>query len=1151
MSDGALPDPGDAPARTDATSPLFIVGVGASAGGLEALREMLGSAGPDCSLAFVVVQHLDPNHDSLLAELLGRQTTLAVRQATDGERVAPATVHIIPPGRGLSIRDGRLHLTEFEQPRGLRRPIDDFFESLALDQGRHAACVILSGTGADGSAGLRAIKEHGGLAVAQDPETAKYDGMPTSAQATGLVDFVLEPEIMIETVRQFFHKSAPEGDGRELARTVEETLDEICSVVRTTVGHDFSGYKKSTLSRRVQRRIQVLDLPDANAYLRHIRSTPDECEILFRELLINVTRFFRDPEHFRILRREVVKPLVENADNEEIRVWVPGCSSGEEAYSIAMVFAEEVRLQRRSIDIQVFATDIDERMLRIARNGVYAHSALADIPEDMRDLYTVARDNNNFQIAARIREMVRFSVHSLVRDPPFSNIDLLSCRNVLIYFDEHLQSQVLPIFHYSVRPGGILFLGPSETLGRYDHMFGARNQQSRIFERNDARPQYPLHLKGRGESRKTRRRPADRSEGSATRVEWSDNIATERILDAYGPATLLVTAQGEVLASTGRLGRYLEIAPGERGSHYAAAIARPGVRESISSLVRQTAQTRRRTLARDLVAVSEFGRQVFDLVADPLKDGTILLVFRDRDRFDPLGDDDIQDVDPGDSHMQSLEDELRSTRARLHTTVEELETANEELKSSNEEMMSMNEELQSTNEELATVNDELKDKVEDLSVANADLSNFFSTTTLPLVVLDVSGRVRNFTDAIQSIYPLRSGDRGRPLSEMTSTIDEDEAVLAAIGDVIGAGERRTLQVRNRPAERIWSLTVAPYRDRHDRTDGVTLIFTELTEALRLETELKAEGERLRLALDVAEMGVWEMSRDGRRIRVDRTGADLLGLEEDDLPLETFLERVPEAARSEAEQTLRHSDTTLLPFTLTFDFATSDNKRCIQMVGREADHPAGHRTLGVLFDVTEAEEARRIREIMLHEMNHRVKNLFSIISGIVRIAGMSATSVPALVEGVTARIGALARSHNLTNQVPSGRALTLRDAVESAVEPYSGHAGIRIDGPEIEVPPDTVTTLSLMFHELATNTAKYGVLGPAEGDLAVTWEIRDDDEIRLEWVERYASPVVQQDNETSGFGSTLMQMSAAQIDGRIEVDRTPDMRRTTLTYDRHG
>ncbi len=1133
----------------EAGTPLFVVGIGASAGGLEALRDMLSTAGEDCKLAFVVIQHLDPNHESLLAELLDRHTVLEVSQAEDGEKVRAGCVHIIPPGHGLSINSGTLRLTDFSQPRGLRRPIDDFFESLAQDQGRNAACVILSGTGADGSAGLRAIKELGGLCVVQEPRTAKYDGMPTSAINTGLVDFINVPSEIIESVQQFFTKAALTDAQNALAETVNDTLEDICSVVRTTAGHDFAGYKTSTLSRRVQRRIQVLDLDDAREYLAYIRSTPEECEILFRELLINVTRFFRDTSHFEVLRNEVIKPLVRDAQDEEIRVWVPGCSSGEEAYSIAMLFAEEVRLQRRSINIQVFATDIDEQMLRIARDGMYPAAALVDIPEEMRELYTLPREGK-FQINSRIRDMIRFSVHSVVRDPPFSNIDLLSCRNLLIYFGDTLQAAVMPIFHYALRPGATLFLGPSETLGRHDHMFHPVDAQARIFERNEGRPEYPVHL--RNQSRQvTTRRQISRDEGKeSTRVDWSDKELHDRILTHYGPATLHVSREGELLGSTGRLGRYLSTSTvGAMHTQYASSLAVAGVREAISSVIRQVTSSSKRTISRDLIAHSEFGAQPFDLIGDPMRDGTILLVFRERGPFAPMDEDELDDVDATDSHVQSLENELRSTRARLHTTVEELETANEELKSSNEEMMSMNEELQSTNEELATVNDELKVKVDELSVADTDLSNFFSSTALPLVVLDAKGVVRNFTESILTLYPLRAGDRGRPLSEVTCRLAEADEVLAAIDQVMHNGEEQYLRVSDHDAHRTWSLIVTPYRDRDDEIDGVTLVFSELTEALLLEDKLKSEGERLRIALDVTGLGVWELSRDGRTIKFDDKGAELLGLETNSLKFSDFIASLPEKIRDETERTMRISEISA-PFNVLIELPSLDqHDKCIQFVGRRIGRAQGQRTLGVLFDVTEEEEAKRVREIMLHEMNHRVKNLFSIISGMVRIAGHSAKSVPALVEGVTARIGALARSHNMTHQAPSGTYFSLEEVVDGAVQPYRGQsAGIEISGPEVHLTPETLTTLSLIFHELATNTAKYGVLGPIDGKLRINWEKHDEHEILLNWTELYNDPVTSNDNESNGFGSTMMQLSASQLNGRIFIERSESERRTQLIYE---
>ncbi|WP_136637678.1 CheR family methyltransferase [Pseudooceanicola onchidii] len=1129
------------------TERLCIVGIGASAGGLEAIREMLAGASPDANLAYVVIQHLDPNHESLLAELLARHTDLAVRQVSGGEKIQSGNVYIIPPGVGLSVSKGVLDLTAFSQPRGLRRPIDDFFESLAIDQGRFAACVILSGTGADGSVGLRAIKEHGGLCIVQDPESAKYDGMPTSAQNTGLVDFVRRPSDIVEAIRSYYTHSFLGKTDTQLASTIETNLTDICAVVRNFVGHDFSGYKQSTLVRRVQRRVQVLNLDNAEQYLQHIRSDPRECELLFRDLLINVTRFFRDADHFEVLRKTAIRPLVKNSGNEDdIRIWVPGCSSGEEAYTIAMMIADECRLQKRSVNVQIFATDIDEQMLRIAREGTYAQAALGDIPEQMRDAYTIGRDGH-FQVSAKIRDMIRFSVHSIVRDPPFSNIDLLSCRNLLIYFGDQLQKAAMPIFHYAIKPGGILFLGPSETVGRFDHAFQAIDQSARVFRRNDSRPEYPLHLRHQEPTATTNRRRPQHDEEPSKRLEWGDGGATDRILAAYAPATLRVTASGEILKSTGRLGKYLDYSIGGDSNRFAPSIARPGVREAISAIIRQVSRNKKRTISRDLTAQSEFGTQDFDLIGEPLPDGSFLLVFRESDRFTFGDDEDFESVLPMDSHVQSLEDELRSTRVRLHTTVEELETANEELKSSNEEMMSMNEELQSTNEELSTVNDELKGKVDELSVANSDLSNFFASTALPLVVVDADMAIRNYTVAIQSIYPFRNSDRGRPLTEVTSALRQDSEMLEATREVMRDGEVRHLRVWDRNDERIWSLVITPYRSRDGQLDGATLVFSELTDAVRLEDALEQESERLRLALDVSNLSVWEFDPVAGTVRIDPTGAVILGLATEHPSAEDFYDCVHDDDRDRVKQAFRAASGDGDQIDVTFRTRSDDaTSRFCQIVGQRMHSRKSARVLGVVFDVTREQEDRDVRELMLREMNHRVKNMFAIISGMLRIVGRSANSVADLVEAMQLRITALARSHDMTQRAPAGEALTLADVVAASVEPYDAHSEISIDGPEVAVDVSELTALSLLLHEWATNAAKYGALGARDGRLAVTWAKNESKGITLTWNEVMAQDVVRSE-EKAGFGSTLVQLSAMQLDGRLETTIDANTRRMTLEY----
>ncbi|GGG84298.1 chemotaxis protein CheR [Salipiger pallidus] len=1137
------------PERASDDNRLSIVGIGASAGGLEAIREMLSGAAPDNDLAYVVVQHLDPNHESLLAELLARQTSLNVRQVNGGETIEAGNVYIIPPAYGLSVKNGVLELTEFAQPRGLRRPIDDFFESLAVDQGRFAACVILSGTGADGSAGLRAIKEHGGLCIVQDPKTAKYDGMPLSARNTGLVDFVRRPSEIVETITQFYAHSLQHTVDAQIANSVSDTLPDICSVVRNFVGHDFSGYKTSTLIRRVQRRIQVLDMADASAYLQHLRSDPQECELLFRDLLINVTRFFRDSEHFETLRQVCVQPLIRDArDDDEIRVWIPGCSSGEEAYSLAMLFAEEARIQKRSVNIQIFATDIDEQMLRIAREGTYPQAALADIPEGMRDLYSVARDGR-FQIVSRIRDMIRFSLHSVVRDPPFSNIDLVSCRNLLIYFGDRLQATALPIFHYAIKPRGILFLGPSETVGRYDHVFSPIDQQARIFRRNEGRPEYPVHLRGKDSNQSgPRRRPATDSAPS-TRLDWNDDDSIDRLTEKYAPPTMRVSAAGEILKTGGRLGKYFDFSGNSETNRFAPSTARPGVREAVSAIIRQGARQKRRIVSRDLVAQSEFGEQPFELIAEPVGDGTILLIFRERSRFEPLDEDEFEELDPMDGHVQSLEDELRSTRIRLHTTVEELETANEELKSSNEEMMSMNEELQSTNEELSTVNDELKSKVDELSVANSDLSNFFASTALPLVVVDETMEIRNFTDAITAIYPFRVSDRGRPLTEVTSTLRENEAVLDATQDVIADGEPRHLRVGDREGQRTWSLVVTAYRTRDGVQSGATLVFTEITNALRLEEALRHEGERLRLALDVSGLGVWECDPDTKTMRVDKPGSAILRQGEGSLALRRFIRTVTLEDREGVETALNAAMDDGRPLDLTFRLSGSGPRFThVRLVGHRVSGQGNTRLLGVIFDVTNEQEARSIREMMLREMNHRMKNMFSIISGLVRLAGRNTDDVSELVDNIQARISALARSHDLTQRGPHTEGLPFKEVVGVALQPYeNARSDIRYEGPSLRVSREDLTAMSLLLHEWATNAAKYGVLNASGGRLEVTWKEQQNGEIVLEWNE-YHSDTVEVQQDGSGFGSTLIQLSASQLNGRVQTEVSGNLRKMVLVYE---
>ncbi|KKB07377.1 chemotaxis protein [Devosia chinhatensis] len=1104
-----------------------VVGIGASAGGLEALRDMFAAAGATTGICFVVVQHLDPNHESMMAQLIDRHTDLVVKQCEGGEKVEADTVYIIPPGHGLAIEQGRLILTDFEQPRGLRRPIDDFFISLANDQLANAACVILSGTGADGTTGLRAIKEHGGISVVQDPSTAKYDGMPVSAVGTGLVDFVAPPGEIIDRLHAFFNRYS--GAERQEASVVADHVDDLCQVLRAAVGHDFSGYKRSTLVRRVERRMHVLGLTSGRDYLERARADRTECEALFRDLLINVTRFFRDEAIFKEVAERVIGPLVEeDSDEDGIRVWIPGCSSGEEAYSYAMLFANAAERLRRPLSLQIFATDIDEQMLQIARNGAYPISAMADIPLAMREKYTIPH-NDHFTIAPQIRDRIRFSNHSVVKDPPFSKIDLISCRNLLIYFNDKLQQSVLPLLHYALKPGGVLVLGPSESVGRFDHLFNAINAPARIFHRSSTSPSYPMELPG-GRSDATMRRSARETE-PGRRAERQESAGRQRLMERYLPASLVVDGEGLILSAYGRLGRFFDFPVSPMDSVSAMSLARPGLRQVITPLLRQAKETRRRVVSRDVKIQADFGIVTAEVVCDPLPDRTFLFVFQESAPFATFSDDEAMQASAGDEQLEAMESELRQTRHRLRAAVEELETANEELKSSNEEMMSMNEELQSTNEELSTVNDELKTKVDQVSVANADLRNFFDSTDLAVVVLDRDLNVRSFTNAATSIFPLKDGDKGRAFAEVASRLSSSQYLTDA-QEVAKTGKPVQRRVYTQDRSRTFALRIHPYRLTATENDGAILVLTEISDLLSMERELERGRERLDMAVRTAGIGVWEYSPASGRAFLDSGEQAIFGTAEADAELDDLMARIVPEDRPMVIGKLEIAAEGRSDFEATFRLKAGDGAyRWIRGFGRLVEEAGTSRMVGVSIDVTPEYQLAETRDVMLREMNHRVKNLFALIAGMVRIAARNYDTVDSMAQDIGSRIAALGRAHSLSTSAQGEHASGLQELIEATLAPYDGHAHVEVSGSKILLRAACISSFALIVHEWATNSVKYGVLGPEAGNLSVRWEVMGN-RLVIVWTEHRATPVPNVEN--AGFGTILVRTSARQLAGDLHT-----------------
>lgn len=1084
-----------------------VVGMGASAGGLEAFQTFLGAAPADAGLAYVLVQHLDPNHESMLAELLARRTAMPVRQITDNMVIEPNCVYLIPPNASLTIEQARLRLSGFAEPRGFRRPIDVFFRSLAADQGQNAACIVLSGTGADGSEGLRAIKEAGGLTLVQEPDSAKYDGMPKSAVATGLVDKVLAVQEMAPAIRDYFER------GQASVVNLPDVTDfllGVCEHLRHRLGHDFSQYKRSTMLRRVQRRMQVVGASTGSEYLERLQSKPDEARLLFRDLLINVTCFFRDAEAFDFLRREVIPELLrDKGASDTVRIWTPGCSSGEEAYSIAILIAEALARMQMRPTVQIFATDIDEAMLQKARLASYPQSAVKDVPLELLDRYFFAQDDD-FTLTQSVRDMVRVSNHNLIKDPPFSRVDMIVCRNLLIYLNTNLQQRLIPVFHYALRPDGWLFLGSAENIAARNDIFDAVDASARIYRRRGVHRQsvamplfvQPLALAATDATHHdNQRRQPDRQDPAA-----------RRILERYAPPYVVVNGDSDIIRASSRTGKYLELAEGTPSTKV-TDLAKRGLRSGVRAVLEGARTTRKRTVKRD-VSVESGEEQVMlvDVVADPLNEEEVLLIFQDAgaDREATLDADEQEEGYSQEDRIKQLEDELDETRSRLRTTVEELETSNEELKSSNEEMMSMNEELQSANEELATVNEELKNKVDLLARANSDLQNFIESTQVPTIFLDRKMRIRSFTPATRGLFRFQDQDRGRSFSDVVSRADHRQ--LETLGrQVLETGEPVEQELEIEGGNECYVLRVLPYRDLNDAIDGVILVFADVTKVRETQADLaRNEGlarqriQEIETLYKTAPVGLGMVNRNLRFLRVNQRFADLCALGSDAVTGRLLKDVIPALAERMivpiAEVFEQARENVNLDATVHLD----DKGARDFLIDFYPYHEEGRVTaVGIVVkDVTEIRRLEKELRRLMDELQHRVKNTLATVASIVNQTVGSKRERGALIDTLKNRIGALAATHNLLT-LQDWRDASLQDILEAELTPYDHKDRIKLTGPEVRLPPKHALSLTLTFHELATNAAKYGALTGTDGKLDIDWIVSVDAvgrQLTLNWVE---------------------------------------------------
>lgn len=836
------------PANKPGGSSLTVVGVGASAGGLEALEGFLRNLKGVDDIALVVVQHRAAGHKSVMPSLLEKYTPMKVFEVEDGTRVEPGCTYISPPHRDLTIDKGVLHCSADLQQTLQWLPIDSFLKSLAKDCKEHSICVILSGTGTDGTLGLRSIKEVGGLTMVQDEKQAKYMGMPRSAIDTGLVDLVLPVEKMGEEIARYIRHPyiRKPAAKKKVDEDFESNLKSILALVRSRTGHDFSDYKRSTVQRRLERRMALNQIAGASDYLRFLRKNDREVSTLFRELLITVTSFFREPKAWEALKEKVARELVGRIPVDSIiRIWVPGCATGEEAYSAAMVFVEEMERVRKRINFQVFATDLDPQTIANARYGSYPRSIAANVSKQRLKRF-FKEEEDFYVIKKEIRDLVVFAVQDLIKDPPFSRLDLVCCRNVLIYMEGSLQKKLLPLFHYILNPDGFLFLGTSETIGGFSDRFSLVDSKWRIFRRKpdhipkDELPSILLRG-GRGAVIEAKTPKTDQA------VDTTE-MARRLILRECSLPCLLVNEQYDVMYINSGAGKFLYQPAGEPSLNV-LKLARPELSYAVNASLHRAA-TEKRTVERKAATV-KVGRETetVDIVVKPVEeegaDGRMFLViFREAAVTDKARDRQVQSqgTDQDGSEARSLRQELQSTREYLQTTIEELETANEELKSSNEELQSTNEELQSTNEELETsreelqstneelrtVNTEHQDKIEQLARANDDLNNLLASTAIGTIFLDMDLKVKRFTPQARQLFRLIGSDIGRPLDEIAGNFEYREVMRDAEA-VLNDLHRREVEIEMDDG-RCFLLRILPYRTTENVIDGVVVTGVDITEA---------------------------------------------------------------------------------------------------------------------------------------------------------------------------------------------------------------------------------------------------------------------------------------------------------------------------------
>ena len=1159
--------------EAQAPIPVSIVALGASAGGIEALGQFFDAMPSDSGMAFVAVLHLDPTHESQLAHILSQRTAMPVLEIEDGMAIERDRVYVIAPNASLEVRDAHLRLSEPQVPRGQRRPVDILFASLAEERQERAIAIVLSGTGTNGTHGLKAVKGAGGCVLVQDPRTARFDGMPRSAIDAGLADHVLDPGAMPEVLMRLSrHRYFADPDGITGSDGAGDSkLDPIIAMLRTREGRDFRHYKRGTLGRRVHRRMGLKKINALEEYIELLRADPAEAAALVKDLMISVTSFLRDPEAWEALVAGVLAPLAaERDDGAPVRMWVAGCSTGEEAYTLAMLMMEQADAAGKAFDLKIFATDSQTENLRQARDAVYHEAAVEALGADRRQRFFTKLDGT-YEVHRGLREVVVFAPHDLLRDPPFSRLDVVTCRNLLIYLQPEAQKRAIRLMHFALREGGALFLGSAESVGRHEEFFEPLSKKWRIFRRlGPTRHDIIDFPVWSGTRRTTAPDGPTRHEPSQAQQATPADLVRRTLSERFAPASVLVDRQGRAIYFHGATGDYLEPPSGDP-TRDVVAMARDGLSMRLRSGLRQAAGAREPVTFTARIRQGASYREVAVTIT-PIETGSrpagaadrfLLVSFQPA--VAPLADAPATEPAVAMDDERLIEKELRTTRAELRITIEQMESANEGLKAANEEVTSMNEEFQSTNEELETskeelqsfneelhtVNSQLQYKVSELQEITDNLDNLLSGSDLATLFLDRELRITWFSPKSRELLDLVPSDVGRPADSFARKVEDPELLVDA-EKVLDKLSPRDAEVRSH-AGRWYLRRIQPYRTHDSRIAGVVITFTDISERkaaadavdearrfaesiigtlrqplLVLDGELRVESANP--AFEEA-FNLRPEDTLGRLVFDLDTGAwDILELRElllDILPKNSGFSDYPISHHFEGRG-MRHL---LL--------------NACRLVRRD-DRPG--QILLAIEDITARVEAQDLREVLIHELSHRVKNTLATVQAIASHSARQANSLEAFMVSFSGRLQALSRAHDLlveTGWTGSEVGVLAR----RTLDPYGVGERVTLDGQEVTLRPQAGVAMVMILHELATNAAKYGALSGAEGHVSVTWrraEGVDGEQVHVDWTET-AGPRVEEPSRR-GFGTVLVERLATNdLHGSARIAYDPTGLRCTLTF----